>query len=450
MGTSPQLRLGLLDAPSHVGVLHSGHNGSFVLSANSEFEHFNGVDHSVGWSDYHCTIDDGLKYAHLLQYESNTDCYVSQNGFNRFRPSRAANNVSCLVSSFVDLDYYNTQYRDLAPKEVLSRVLNYATAGGLPLPSIGGFSGRGLQLTWIFNKTLPAQANLQKGRRALLPLWRMVQNEFVEFFKPFGADPRSSDAGRVLRLSNTFNTKSGQYSSLEEIGDSVSFYELKKWYDGRNATRRAKAQLAQENRSTGNVERSDKAAKFPLKRDWLTLNLGRMNDLEKLAKLRGGRYTDYRSRALFCYASAAYWFHPDKRVLINLCNEFIDNCFQDPSNYSVRSVRCITERVRGVDSIKNRLYTSTVVNYLGVTEAEQRELEAIFGTKEKNRRRTEKRRANGMKSKDEYLAEQTKAKDERQAKAIELRNKGLNNSQIAKELDVTRQSVINYLRSTGV
>jgi DNA-binding NarL/FixJ family response regulator len=90
---------------------------------------------------------------------------------------------------------------------------------------------------------------------------------------------------------------------------------------------------------------------------------------------------------------------------------------------------------------------STIIDWLKITDDEQRRLKTIISKEIKQERNTEAhrqaRREAGAVSRDIY---EGKALERRQ-EALRLSSEGLNNSQIAKQMGVSRASVINYLKS---
>ena len=95
------------------------------------------------------------------------DTWVSQAEFHK--PNRRAVNVWRIQLAFSDLDTYNIeQLRDLSPEHLAGNLLIWCADNGIPEPSLVVFSGRGLQVKWLFEKPIPAQA---------LPRWQAVQEQ---------------------------------------------------------------------------------------------------------------------------------------------------------------------------------------------------------------------------------------------------------------------------------
>jgi hypothetical protein len=144
------------------------------------------------------------------------DWYIGVNAFKR--PSRKLDHLVSLRANFLDLDTYNLPVWDgCQPKTIWNRVLEVLKAEGIPRPNIAVFSGRGIQLYWIYLEGLPATA---------LPRWRAVQEHLAKKLSVFGPDLGALDAARVLRLPGTVNTKSGLRAYLLHVDfDSATDFD---------------------------------------------------------------------------------------------------------------------------------------------------------------------------------------------------------------------------------
>jgi hypothetical protein len=146
------------------------------------------------------------------------DWYIGVNAFKR--PSRKLDNLVSLRANFLDLDTYNLPAWDgCRPKAIWARILELLKAEGIPQPNVAVFSGRGIQLYWVYREGLPAAA---------LPRWRAVQEHLAKKLSVFGPDMGALDAARVLRLPGTVNTKSGLRAYLlhVDLESAMDFDEL--------------------------------------------------------------------------------------------------------------------------------------------------------------------------------------------------------------------------------
>src|SRR3712207_2839356 len=74
----------------------------------------------------------------------------------------------------------------------------------VPEASFIVLTGRGIAVYWLI-EPVPYMA---------LPLWNAVQKFLLNKLEDVGADPKSIDAARVMRLSGSLNQKSGNFTEL--------------------------------------------------------------------------------------------------------------------------------------------------------------------------------------------------------------------------------------------
>src|SRR5512147_2459380 len=141
--------------------------------------------------------------------DQNRDTWISQAEF--IRPNRRVVYLLRLNLCFVDLDYYKAPWKTYKPDEMANILRGYCQDEAIPEPSLILFSGRGLQVKWLFERPLP---------RAALPRWKAVQRSLVDRLENFGADPGARDASRILRLVDTINTRSGEKVRVLWVNES--------------------------------------------------------------------------------------------------------------------------------------------------------------------------------------------------------------------------------------
>jgi len=133
----------------------------------------------------------------LEDYDLSLDTWISQGEFDA--PTRRFVNFSRISLAFCDLDTYKIGIKG-SPERRTERLLRLCEKVGLPEPSLVIFSGRGLQVKWLFGSPVPRMA---------LPRWNLVQREITYRLRSMGADSNSIDASRVLRLVDTTHSTSG-------------------------------------------------------------------------------------------------------------------------------------------------------------------------------------------------------------------------------------------------
>lgn len=150
------------------------------------------------------------------------DRYITQNRFSGER--RLVAQLQELSALYSDVDFYDVpELRNLAPESILRMALQSLYSASIPEPSLGLCSGRGICIVWRHTTVT----------REELPIWNACQDGLYKLLKPLGADIRSRDAARVLRLVGTVNSKNGasvyclrdaaeQVYRFEDLAESLS------------------------------------------------------------------------------------------------------------------------------------------------------------------------------------------------------------------------------------
>lgn len=423
-----------LGAADHLQLLHHAHNSSLAVATNFGT-----------WQERVYPKREAIQKACQLEAAKVPNVFAGQNPMG-FGKSRAVSNISCLANCFVDLDTYNIpELAGLDKPEILQRIIaEYPT---MPRPTLFADSGRGMYLVWTFTTTKPA---------SFLPAWQCIQNNLVELLSSFGADPKCRDVSRVLRVSGTENSKTLTAVGYEQIGEPVKYEELLRFSNKLDKERRKRYRQVNTGRQTARVL-SFNAGFGTANRNAYTLAYTRMQDFRKLASLRGGKFTDCRKTALYAYAMAAAWYCPTPDSLRNELEAFITDCFAEPALYLNRMPSTVMKRhqqgLEGISILWNgkeydaryRVRNATLIRLLGITASEQSQLACIIDKGEKaarfNRKRKERRRQQGMVSRDQYISQA----QERRQQAMELFAQGKSKAAIAKALGVSKTRVIAYL-----
>lgn len=446
---SRQRWLPLSGPAEHFDLLHGGHGANVAVCTKSRGD---------VWAERVYPHDDARAVAVGLASSDDLNLYQSQAGYRADR--RVIANVAALPAAFVDLDFYRVpDLAGLDAESVLDRVLD--ALPWLPLPTLLFNSGRGAYLEWLFDKPLSPDQ---------LGAWQAVQRVLVEALAPFGADRNAADAARVLRVVGSVNLRNSErVAGLRDIGPAVRFDQFKGLVlshglaEARNrAVGRARASgdcgtLPRELRRAVDDSGGPTAAQRAQAIKPYDLAHARMLDCRTIAELRGVPMTDYRHRLLFVYAVSAAWFVGGEDQLVAELEAFAADHFADPDRYGPRCAGTVIDRLRrdreGVVAVwfdagvrvpnRYRLRNDTIIRYLDLTAAEQRELRTIMGPEERQRRRVDRRRAAGV-------ADRAARTADRQARAVELRRAGLSQAAIAAELGVQQPAVSKMLRRAGV
>lgn len=139
----------------------------------------------------------------LANIDTQNDTYITINRFYSF--GRKKTQCSHITSIFSDLDTYKTEFKDMEPEQILKLVLEECAKYYLPLPTTAMFSGRGLQLKWLFDE--PERANFSSIKH-----FEDAQYALQILLAKFGSDTAAKDLSRVFRLEGTFHTGAKKYT----------------------------------------------------------------------------------------------------------------------------------------------------------------------------------------------------------------------------------------------
>lgn len=398
----------------------------------------------------------------LRFYEGRENVYLAM---QRFRRRRRIVSLLSLSSLWVDLDYYRAGYAGWHPYAVLELALERVTAACYPPPTIAIGSGRGLYLVWQ-HEPVP---------RAALPRWSACQREIWEELREFGADRRSIDAARVLRVTGSLNPRAldagdsvaslGRVEALLPVGDAYGFDELAgrilPFSREEIAERGARRARVREERRRKREEAGVWAPPTHLEGfGWKTMWEARLDALQQWRFLRygDGPMLDHRHRWLYWTGVAMSWLaqdpHQMRRELYALAAEAggwtETRAAGDLGSVVRRTYDAFAERKiehagRLVDP-RYRARNETIIDDLGITEEEQRLLPALWGDevrreKERDRGRRRRREAGSM-----TLVEYRGRAQDRRAEARVMAEQGWRNSEIAAALKITPRRVSQYLK----
>jgi hypothetical protein len=381
------------------------------------------------------------------------DTWISQAEF--IRPNRRVIYLLRLNLCFVDLDTYKTPWKVYPPDEMANILWGFCQDEDIPEPSLILFSGRGLQVKWLFERPLP---------KAALPRWNAIQKQLVATLERFGADPAARDASRLLRLVDTVNTRSGERVRVLWVNESqgeirhygfdylaecilpVDRDVIREKREAR-AKRRESLQLLQGGK-TGNLRAFSGRQ----------LAWDRLEDLRTLAKLRGWMNTGiphgYRSKYIhwclnFLLLSGAVHssqlFYEAQALVREVCPDFPKEVRSVLSTlYRKAQAYEAGEKVEFNGRKYPPLYTprnSTLMGLFAITDEEVTRLKTIITDEEAAERDAERhrqrRRVLGAVDRAAYLETIKETAEQRRAQARLLRAKGLSWAEVGREMGVS-------------
>jgi len=323
------------------------------------------------------------------------DTYITQAVFKT--GNRRAVNVQSVGLIFVDLDTYRVpNLTTRRPEEQAVLLAGFCTANDVPIPSIVVFSGRGLQAKWLLTEALdPVEIHV----------WNQAQIALVHLLEPFASDTAAKDISRVLRLTHTMNTKSGERCRV--VFTSSGTADCLARYDFEELSKKILQKVVKPDPSTKPSGRIIQGlGDFTFKR----LAWARLYDIRDLWTARGGVPVGYREITLFWELVHLLRAEPGRSQDIWKEAQALASQIDPASGWYHQSDLSTLYRkakqslVGTLVTFQGRqyppLYTpknETLAEIFRITPDEERSLRTIISSTEKYRRRVEKRRADGVK-----------------------------------------------------
>lgn len=375
------------------------------------------------------------------------DVYVSQATFES--PCRRVVNLKDIQVAFLDIDSYKLAWgQHRRPEEIAQSFLSLCEAESIPRPSVIVFSGRGLQAKWLFERPVPRMA---------LPRWNAVEKVLVEKMQQYGADSQARDASRVLRLVNTFNTKSGQKCRVvflnRNAGGGIERYGFDELADIILPLDRP--QRPQKSPVNANKSKTKRPIGFGLE----TLHWAFLEDLRTLLRIRGGIEEGMRNR--FLMQMLSYLALSNQVTLKDFYREaqFLAQKIDPTWTYHSKDFGTVYEkfkahmkgiRVEWNGQEKTPLYTpkaETLIEWFQITEEEQRQLKVIHSKELRRELDTErKRRERGGGSMQNYKERRAQSREFNTESVKALSEKGFSIRRIAEQLGISKTHVQRLLR----
>lgn len=340
--------------------------------------------------------------------------YFSQNTF--YRPQRRVENIRQLRSLYVDLDCYNL---GLTPEWVRAKLDFDFFGQTVPDPNLIIYSGRGLVLIWEL-EPLPYMA---------IPLWQAVENHLCKSLEELGADTKATDPARIFRLSGSTNSKSHTLVKAEYRHQyRYDLHQIQFDYLPELSPATPAPQTRRVSRRQGTIVNLFNT---------YTLHLARAADISRLVEMRSGNVIGYREIICFLYRyyTCCYTQDPQKALedVQSLNAEFSTPLSIKEVEKATKSAQKAWEaksnpeadklaKAQGFPGAGYNLTNTKLIEWLGITPEEQRELSTIIDAQEKRRRNTEAkrkiRREAGAIPRSQYL-QQSQDKKEIIVKAIQ-------------------------------
>lgn len=198
-------------------ITHDDRNSYYVVSS----------DAGESWTDT------AVKKESLpaLGFNAKANYYMTHNGFTSC--CRKAEGVRQLNALFFDLDCHDrpaAETRSIV-KKAIATLRAAVHHNDLPHPTMLIDSGRGVQLFYVLERSIPCQISHKTSYEKSLWLFQHVQKGLANILHTvlagvagISVDRATFDVSRVSRIPGTFNTKAGRFATLVNHADN--FYSL--------------------------------------------------------------------------------------------------------------------------------------------------------------------------------------------------------------------------------
>lgn len=447
-------------AITNLRLLHRNDDGFITLASKN----------AKKWKQFHYKQDELINnIEQAIGIEANI--YVSPNSF--FRPMRKIENIRKLNGLYIDVDFYNINlYKECSYEYMMNLINNdYFESGLLPQPTFTIFTGKGLAYYWVIE---PCHVNV-------LPLWNVVQRHFLETLSSVGADSKSIDSARVMRLAGSTHIEANNKVKLY-VNDEYLIYRLadiqKDYLPDLTPGKESIAdRIHKKKHKTSNGKNKSKKNKSKVigLYNQLKLHYTRLMDLVKLQEMRNGYCrnengelieTGQREEMCFLYR---YWCSC-------YCNDYdlaLENTLEFNQGFKVplseKEVTKVTksavkayeewlkdEKEKDVNKrgkqVGTRIYkhkgynykNETLIKLLNITYDEMKELDTIISKDLKKERKNTKERA--KRRNDDGLTPKQQERKEFLHEVEKLMESGYKQIEIAEKLNKNKSTISRAIK----
>lgn len=375
----------------------------------------------------------------------NENSFATPNTF--IAPKRQIESIGLLKALYADIDDHTHEFRFAS---VLYFFEEDFFGSRVPWPNAVVETGRGMHLYWLIEPLPPDK----------LPLWQLTQDllldalsDITDYFpqEKVTVDKRVRDATRLLRLPGTLNTKTNTVVKLYQYDiERYSIEEiLAEYFSDIDYTKILRTNQVRKEKSSKNNNKS----KLNISKlfNAYTLHYSRLLDIAKLQELRDGycrvdgELVTTGQRELMCFLYRYYsclFLHDEEEALrqtLEFNKRFVEPLSENEVISATKSAEKAFKEWQETGKRKYNYRNSTLIELLEITEEEQKHLKTIISTNEKyrrnNRRRWKERRG------EDGMTKSEREKVETATKVLELKNKGMTQVQIARQLGINQSTV---------
>lgn len=379
-------------------------------------------------------VSNAIAEHRLVPYTS-AETFISMQSFRLGSKKRTTAHLEELRTVYLDIDYYKVdQLRNLTPEAVAEKIMKVLRQKNVSLPSMTIDSGHGLYLIWL----------IDIHSAQWLPVWRFIMRQFHLCLADFGADAKSLDCSRVLRLPGTINQKENDTGVLVRginIPQLPIEYTMRELYDQAVALKKTSINEEKIPEYTAAPE-ENRRSKTRLEREKNRINkasriyqiqVDRIYDLKLLLQMRQEKAVGTRELTFFYLNISlrrAGFSDPERMQILNQANQLL------PQPLPYRELSNVVKSWTAYMP-SNRV----IIKQLDITPEEQKHMRTIFGPKEKARRRTHQNR---------FQVSRQERKLQCATQIAQLMISGRTVQEIASELKLSRQTVYNYRKVYGL
>lgn len=412
-----------------------------------------------------CYLDENGKFQQKFYKIDELECKTENAFFSLNTFYTKWRNTKCvyeLTSFYCDIDYYKT---GLNQQQILWLLENDIFGVLIPWPTWLVCSGNGLYYILQFqNKVKIRDGN--KIDYKIKEKWDACMKFINDVLQDYGADKKAMDAARILRVDGTLNIKNGRETKVEiieqygnKIEDIDEFVEL--WlpesYIPKQKTQKTPKHLLKAEYTVEEIKIPECANKKVNTKSLKKLNKERMGDIVRLVSMRNGECDGIRNYLLLLYSYHSLLVNGGNLEQTTEETFKLNNMFTHQERESqIRATlktayKAYQEWLSGEKVFYNRKWcrkgynftNQNLIDILGITIDEQKKLKTIKSKEIVNEKRNAKKRA--KRRNESGLTKREEKKQETIAKIMELKSQGLNNSEIARQLGISRQIVSKYV-----